>query len=175
MKLNELKKNLNQASKENLIKQISDLFKKNAFVKDYYTIKYDEEQSLAVLARYKDIIENEFLPDRGFGKARLSVAKKAITDFKKLSGNKEQIADIMLYYVEIGVAFTTTYGDIDGPFYTSMEGMYEQAVKYIVDAGLESLFIDRCLDVVNDTKGMGWGFHDGLRITFDDYLSGKNV
>jgi hypothetical protein len=36
-------------------------------------------------SKYK--IEHEFFPERGFGKLKLSQAKKAITDFKKLSND----------------------------------------------------------------------------------------
>ena len=75
----------------------------------------------------------------------------------------------------MGVQFTNSYGDIDGPFYTSIEGMYEQAVKYIIGSKLKREFIERCLDVVNDTNGIGWGFHDQLRVTFDEYLGDENA
>ena len=170
MKVNELKKHLNEASKDDLVKQMLELFIKNDFVKDYCRIKYDAEHETAILEKHKNEIKKEFFPSRGFGKARLSVAKKSISEFKKLSNNKEKIADIMLFYVEMGVQFTSSYGDIDGPFYVSMESAYEQAVKYIVGGKLESQFIGRCLDVINDADGIGWGFHDQLRVTFDDYL-----
>ena len=84
MKINELKRNLKEATKEQLIIDIADLFNKNEFVKDYYNSKYGVDNSLAILIKHKDIIENEF------GKARLSVAKKAITEFKKISSDKGQ-------------------------------------------------------------------------------------
>ena len=59
----------------------------------------------------------------------MSVAKKAISDFKKLSDSPLNNADIMLHYVENGVQFTDAYGDIDERFYTSMENMFDDAVK----------------------------------------------
>ena len=170
MKLNDLKRNLKESSKEELIKEIVELFKKNSFVKDYYILKYDVENNSSVLVQYKDIIENEFFPKRGFGKARLSVAKKSITEFKKLSQDKTQLAELMVFYVEIGVKFTNWYGDIDEPFYLSMEGMYEQAVKFIVNTKLENIFSERCLEIVNDTAGIGWGFNDQLSQTYYEYL-----
>jgi hypothetical protein len=175
MNVNELKKHLNDASKEDLTKHILDLFKKNEFVKDYYKLKYDLEYKTAVFEKYKEEIQCEFFPKRGVGKARLSVAKKSISEFKKLSNDKEQIAGIMLFYVEMGVEFTNTYGDIDGSFYVSMEGMYEQVVKFIVKYRLESMFVDHCLEIVNDTNGIGWGFHDQLRVTYDEYFGDEDA
>ena len=62
MKINELKRNLKEATKEQLIIDIADLFNKNEFVKDYYNSKYGDDNSLAILIKHKDIIENEFFP-----------------------------------------------------------------------------------------------------------------
>jgi len=38
--------------------------------------------------------------------------------------------------------------------------MYEQAVKFIVNTKLEDVFNQRCLEIVNDTTGIGWGLHE---------------
>ena len=171
MKVNDLKKNLKGSSKEELIKEIVELFKKNSFVKDYYVLKYNIENKSSILDKYKDIIENEFFPKRGYGRARLSVARKSITEFKKLSKDKIQLAELMIFYVEMGVKFTNCYGDIDEPFYLSVEGMYDKAVKFIVSAKLEGMFNQRCLKIVKDTAGIGWGFHDQLSQIYYEHLS----
>jgi len=170
MNINELKRNLKESTKEQLIKDIVDLFKKNEFVKDYYNSKFSDDNSLSVLIKHKDIIENEFFPENGFGEARLSVAKKAITEFKKISNDKALIADLMVFYVENGVKYTDCYGDINEPFYLSMESMYERAIKLITDSGLVSKFNERCLKIVRDTTGMGWGFHDQLCEIYYNYI-----
>ncbi|PCI70315.1 MAG: hypothetical protein COB26_04845 [Piscirickettsiaceae bacterium] len=175
MKVNDLKRNLKDSSKEELIKEIVELFKKNSFVKDYYILKYDSESNSSILDKHKDIIEDEFFPKIGFGKARLSVAKKSITEFKKLSQDKTKLADLMVFYVEIGVKFTNCYGDIDEPFYLSMESMYDKAVQFIISAKLEEMFNHRCLEIVNDTAGMGWGFHDQLNEIYHEYLGEESA
>ncbi|NOQ50485.1 MAG: hypothetical protein GQ557_02310 [Mycoplasmataceae bacterium] len=171
MKISDLKRNLKNESKEELIKGIAELFKKNSFVKDYYILKYDTASNSSILDKHKDIVEKEFFPKRGYGKARLSIAKKSISEFKKLSQDEAQVADLMIFYVEMGVNFTNCYGDIDEPFYISMEGMYEQAVKFVVNAGLQDIFNQRCLKIVNDTTGIGWGFHDQLHEIYYEHLS----
>ena len=76
----------------------------------------------------------------------------------------------MIFYVEIGVKFTNCYGDIDEPSYLSMESMYEKVVKFIISTKLEGMFKQRCLEIVNDTAGMGWGFHDQLSAIYHEYL-----
>ena len=54
MKINELKRNLKEATKEQLIIDIADLFNKNEFVKDYYNSKYGDDNSLAILIKHKE-------------------------------------------------------------------------------------------------------------------------
>lgn len=162
MKITELKKHLKNSTKEQLISDIADLFKKNDFVNDYFRSKYGDDNSHLILIKYKAIIENEFFPSKGNGKARLSVAKKAITEFKKISSDKSLIAELMLFYVENGVHYTDCYGDINEQFYLSMESMYEQTLDLITDNNLVDTFKDRCLKILNDTADMGWGFHDQL-------------
>ena len=98
------------------------------------------------------------------------MAKKAITEYKKLTNSKINIADIMVFYVETGVRFTLEYGDIDEAFYISMESMYEKALEFIANNDLIARFNNRLLAIVNDTEGMGWGFHDGLLDLYSSYV-----
>jgi hypothetical protein len=169
MKINDLKSNLQELTKEELIKSIVDLYKKSEFVKDYYASKYADGSNLSILIKHKKVIENEFFPARGHGQGRLIVAKKAITEFNKLSDNKKSMAELMLFYVEVGVKYTDCYGDIDEPFYLSMESMYERAMKHIMSNNLIAEFNDRCLKIVNNTVNMGWGFHDRLCEIYYEY------
>lgn len=168
--LRDLKQYLNQKSKVELINEISDLFGKFENVKNYYTTKINPDNAKQVLQKFKDIIKKEFFPSRGYGNAKLSVARKAISDFKKVTNSKKELADIMLFYVEMGVEYTNTYGDINESFYTSMESMYEKVLKYIFDQGLQDQFIDRCEEIVKDTSDIGWGFHDTLSDTYYEYF-----
>lgn len=137
--LTTLKKHLKTRSQAELIADIAELYKRFQPVKDYYQIQLYPQDESQVAAKYKKIIEDEFFPARGFGKARLSVAKKAITEYKKVNKTVMGLIDIMLFYVEQGVRFTDAYGDIDEPFYISMETMYEKAVKEIVKHGQKDI------------------------------------
>jgi len=172
MSASELKKKLKSKTQKELIDDIAKLFKSFDVVKEYYQVQLfgnDEK----VLQKYKAIIEHEFFPisERKDPPARLSVAKKAITEYKKLANSGINIADIMVFYVETGVRFTIEYGDIDEAFYISMESMFERALKFIVKNGLATIFNNRLLTVVSDTEGMGWGFHDGLADLYYSYIT----
>ncbi len=150
---------------------ITDLFTRLEGVKEYYQLKLaGSEGDAQVLEKYKAIIKKEFFPARGFGAARLSVARKAVMDYKKLSNSPEGLADLMLYYVEQGVNFTNEYGDITEAFYSSMESMYEKALQHIVKYRLENQFEEQCRAVVTNTSVIGWGFHDNLGSFYDEYF-----
>ena len=61
----------------------------------------------------------------------------------------------MLHYVEVGIEFTNTYGDIDSPFYSSMENMYFDAADFIKSHNMENLFQVRLYKMVLDTQDCG--------------------
>lgn len=161
---------LKRQSKEELIKQISETYAKFDLVKDYYQGKINSKASDKILQKYKAIIKKEFFPSRGFGKARLSIARKAISDYKKVSSSKEGLADSMLFFVEMGVSFTNAYGDINDSFYNSMETMYERVVSYLAENNIQSKFQARCKSIVDETNGIGWGFHDVLAERYYEYF-----
>jgi len=160
--LTALKQHLKSVSKEDLVDDIAELYKKIAGVKDFYQLKLSSPEETQVISKYKQTIENQFFPKRGYGKAKLSVAKKAISDYKKVSVSPLGMIDLMLFYVEQGVKFTNSYGDINEGFYNSMEGMYEKTIELILKYEQESIFEDRCEKIVDDASGIGWGFSDAL-------------
>ena len=175
MSIKTLKIHLLQKSKEELIAEIMDLSAKFPTVKDYYRIKSGADSEREILEKYKLIITHEFFPARGYGKGRLSVAKKAISEFKKITQSKTELLDLMLHYVEIGVSYTLEFGDIDAPFYSSVEGMYEKVMGSLLTAkDLKPRFQTRCHQVVINTRSIGWGFHDTLQEMYDSAFDNEH-
>ncbi len=169
--LTSLKKHLRQQSDKELVEEIAHLYKTFPQVKEYYQASFFKDDA-GVLDKYKQIVIDEFSPTRGkyqFPKMRASVARKAISDYKKIACSDAGIADIMLTYVESGVDCTLAYGDIDEPFYISMESMYESAWKFIAEKALTNEFSARLKAIVTLTRGMGWGFHDQLSDIYAQY------
>jgi hypothetical protein len=166
--LNHLKQYLKNCSQEELISDIAELFKRFSSVKDYYQLKLYPQDESEIATKYKKMIQDEFFPARGLGRARLAIAKKAISDYKKVCLTEADLIDMMLFYVEQGVKFTQAYGDIDEPFYLSLEGMYDKALSRIIKSELEETFEKRCRRIVEDTSGMGWGFHETLSEMYEE-------
>lgn len=169
MPTSNLKKYLKTLSKEELIKHILELDKKFKPVQEYYQLYINNDVS-GTVGKAQKVIEQEFFPTRGLPKMRLSVARKAVTDTQKLGLPPEAMADLMLFYVESGVEFTCDYGDIDEPFYSSMESMYLKALKFMEKEGLLKQFENRALQIVNRTVDIGWGFHDTLSDCYSQFF-----
>ncbi len=167
-----IEKYLQQFTKEQLIEQINELHKKYKEVKDYYSFCMNPDEKKTV-EKYKAIIYESFYPKRGF-KLSLSKARKAISDFKKLSPSPAHVADAMVYFVECGVLFTNDFGDIDESFYNSMEGMFENACVFIRKNNLENLFKERCKKLMEDSSDIGWGFHDFLSDAYYEFFEDNN-
>jgi len=160
MGLADLKKELRNLDKEKLVDLVADLYKKNKSVKellDFYVNPNEKELFL----KYKDKVYEAFYPRRG-DRFKLSDGKKAISDFKKLEASKELLSELMLFYAETGVEFTNEFGDIDEPFYNSIASVYSSALTLMNKEGILDKFADRAKQIVDDTSGIGWGFHDEL-------------
>ena len=167
MGLREVKSELNKLDKKTLIKHISEFYKKFKPVKEYLDF-YISSDETTLLEQYKKRITAGFFP-RGRHTFNLSISRKAINDFKKLGTSKESLADLLLHYVECGVELTNTYGDIDENFYASIENTYASALTIIDDNKLHKKFQTRAQEIVDDTDGIGWGFHDYLEDLYYNY------
>jgi hypothetical protein len=51
-----------------------------------------------------------------------------------------------------------------------MEFMFESALKFIQKHNLGKNFHTRCKKIVDDTDGIGWGFHDQLGYLYNFYF-----
>ena len=162
--MNELKRELKTIEHKELIQIITELYKVNKDAKLYLTNKFKGEEAIFDLYKItKQKVKDEFFPDRGLGKLRLSEAKNAISNFKKLTSDKQKTTDLMLYYVELGTEFMNVYGDIDAKFYYSMASMYSKVVTECnKNEKLYETFKERLYLIVLATEGIGWGFHEDI-------------
>ncbi|NEQ45825.1 MAG: hypothetical protein F6K00_20685 [Leptolyngbya sp. SIOISBB] len=136
-KVSELKRYLSHRSQAELVKEIAELFKRIPAVKDYYQVKLNPQAEDDVADKYKAIIRHEFSTDFAPGPGRLSIARKAVMDFKKVAGSAASVADMMLFYVEQGVAYTTAFGDIDEPFYNSFITAWKVCINRLLSGRLD--------------------------------------
>jgi len=161
-----LKKWLQSLTQEETTELLTRCFAMNKEVEQFLTVRCYGEEAIEELSRvYSKKVEDEFFPDRGEPKLRLSEAKKAIDLFEKITQSPRHVIDLRLLFVENGVEFTRSYGDIDARFYDSVLKMYASIVKMVSEDQSRDLFDefeDRIYSVVERSWGIGWGFHDGL-------------
>jgi hypothetical protein len=170
MGLTDIKKELKKLDKDKLIDLVTDLYKKNKSVKEFFDfyINPDEKE---LFNKYRDNVIEAFYPKRGF-KYNLKNGKQAISDFKKLGSSTDLLADLMMIYVETGVKFTNDFGDVNEAYYNSLATTFVQALTLMSKENLLDKFEERVGKVIDDTSDIGWGFHDSLvQVWIDFYPS----
>jgi hypothetical protein len=169
MGLTDIKRELKKLDKDKLIDLVSDLYKKNKSVKEFFDF-YINPDERELFNKYRDKVFEAFYPNRGYS-FKLKDGKQAISNFKKLEPSTDLVADLMLFYVETGVKFTNDFGNIDERFYSSLETTYVAALTLMRKENLLDKFADRAGKVVRDTSGIGWGFHDYLSDVHSDFYA----
>ncbi len=105
----------------------------------------------------------------------ISRAKKAISDYKKASGNKDGELELMIFFVERGTFLTAEYGDFGESFYDSMVRMFEKVVQWVKAGGadMEARYRERLNKIVDSSKDIGYGYHDDLDYFYHSVFSGR--
>jgi hypothetical protein len=165
-----LKQSLSTKSNKELVQEIADLYKKFSIVKEYYQAREGSPED--IVEKYKDIIKKEFTygHTRGMPKARLSVARKAVQDFKKLSEKPDVLIDLMLTFVEEVSDFNTEFGPDSEPYYTSPEGMYDDVLSLMDKSDLLATFQVRAKLIAQHATD-AWGHSDSLSASYQDYYN----
>lgn len=157
MGLKNLKSYLDCKSEEFLRGEILALYKKFAVVKEYYELRFDPYSSSDRAQKYKAILEKQFCPSKGLPELKYAIAKKAISDFKKVCRDSWAIIDLQVTYIEYGIKCTDQYGDMDERFYNSMESMFRASLSDMKKSGLLEDFKVRCGTIWEKTQDMGYG------------------
>ena len=171
MNLKNFKKYTQEKDDEFLRDEILTLYKTFDVVREYYDFRIEPQSIDEIIQKYKAILEEQFCPARGFPELKYSIARKAISDFKKVCCDPCAIIDLQLTYVEYGVKCTLQYGDIDERFYSSMESMFRASLEDMKEHGLLNMFETRCEEVQEKTSDIGWGFGDCVTDLFEEFFA----
>lgn len=156
MSKRDLKKYLNELTKEQLEEQIVELYDKFSNVKVYYDFAFSpNEDKLMQEAKLK--ISNEYFPLKGKRpKMRRSVAQKFIKHFMTIGVDPYIIADVMLYNIEIAQTFSDKRSIKYEQFFKSMLTSYQQAVNFMIEKGILADFMDRVVAVKEQSNTQKW-------------------
>lgn len=162
----ELKQHITKMPVDEVFKLLIECFKASKEAKSLISVKLIGNKAMKELwEASKEKIENEFFPARGFGKLQLSVARKAISDFKKISKDNRLTIDLMIFYIEMGVDFFDTYGGASDSLINSMCSMFESVIKMLNKEDRPELFLDyrvRLENLISRADDFGWGIQDAF-------------
>ena len=164
VKWSHIKPQIEALSSAQLVALVKDLFDYSSDNRSLLAARMlPQGDSGAALEKYRKQIVDQFFPKRGFGKLRLGEARKAIRDYRKLTSDWVGAVDLMLTYVENGTRFTNEYGDIDEPFYNSLESVLDDMLKLLMTpdgARIYPTFQRRIERLAHEASGIGWGYGD---------------
>ena len=160
-----IRRQLNGWSKPALVGLLKDLYDASSGNRDFLQARFGaREDAGAMLEKYRQKVVKQFFPKRGFGKLKLSEARRAIRDYRKATGDLAGTIDLMLTFVENGTEFTLEFGDINEAFYSSLDSVLDEMVKLLRTEGsdLYPRFRERILRLRDDVDKIGWGYGDSL-------------
>ncbi len=134
MPLRELKKELNQMEKTDIIKLISEMYKKIPDAKDYLDI-FTTGDIKQLIIKYKREIQNYIYPDIDMV-LRETEARKLIRYVRKMKITELNI-ELELHYVKCCLNIIEDYGYWDENYYLAVEKMFDNAVVAIYKLGIE--------------------------------------
>ncbi len=172
MSKTEVRKYIKSLERGSLEELVMDMYSARKEAKEYleYVVKPNDKIKLE---EYRAIITKEFFPQRGDGKMRFSVCRKAVSEFKSLDPAPEYLADLMLYIPECASEIANGWGDLWEQFYDAAENNFEAAMKYISSHHLQGLFQKRIDKILENCESSGWGFPDSMWSIYHDYSKTK--
>ncbi len=151
-----LKSYLADLSKSELEEQIVELYERLKEVKSFYDFVFNPKED-KMLDTAKFAISKEYFPvSSRRPKKRRSVAQNHIKNFIKLGVDPALTSDLMLYNLEIALAFTADTEMNQSSFYKSMLKSFGEALEFIDAAGLESHFNQRLHQILEKVIQQNW-------------------
>lgn len=166
-----IKETLKQCSQQELLHLIHELYQISPENKRYLTTRFVQQADTDSLAEYKKIIQASVCPVPP-KPLKLAAARKAISQYKKATGNNKGMLELSVYYVEQGAKFTDLYGDIEESFYSSLESMFYSAMKLLVlmPGDTQQSYFSRVRHTMKIASKTGWGFEDQLSDYFTEFF-----
>lgn len=153
MPLRGVKKELNEMEKTEIIKMISEMYKRIPAVKTYLDIfATGEIEKLA--AKYKKEIEKYVYPSGREMDLRETEARKVIRSVQKLK-IIELSVELELHYVACCLEVIEDFGYWEENYYIALEKMFYSATSGINELGLEEKYNERTIGIVNKASEFG--------------------
>jgi hypothetical protein len=128
------------------------------------------------LQPYKKIRDRWLRPDVFRGEeTSVSRAKRAISNYKKASGDPEGLAELMVYYCELAAGFCRDVDYQDATYCDALVRMFEQALRTTADAVNSRTVRNRLLGTLDHVRTighkLGYGMGDDMDVLFAEIVS----
>ncbi|GAA3629459.1 DUF6155 family protein [Flavivirga jejuensis] len=147
MALREVKKELNKMDKTEIIKLISDMYKKIPSVKTFLDIFSTGEIKLLV-EKYKKEVEKYIYPSGRNMNLREAEARKLIRTLRKMKITELNV-ELELHYVSCCLEIIEDFGYWDERYYIALEKMFDSATSGISELGLEEEYQEK-INLISD-------------------------
>ncbi len=169
MGLREVRKELAELEKEELIYHIGELYKKYKDVKEYFDF-YTNPDEQALLEKFKARVHEGFYPNRGW-RLKLYRSRKAINEFKKLGISEEANATLLLYFTEVAVMYAREKRVKTENYYKRLSTSFDKALEYMDKYKLLDKFRAQNELVVERCSSFPWACDIEVQQIFDHYYS----
>ncbi len=164
-----IKNELQSSSKKEVINLLGKLYGLHNENKAFLESLFNSESEMMILKKYKSLLL-EYLNPEPPARINLREARNTVNRFKKTSSIKNNIIDIMIYYVELGVDYSNKYGDMYEGFYGSLESMFDSILALLkTNSDANNYFLPRLSCLVLSSKNLGYGFYDYLDDSLTDH------
>jgi hypothetical protein len=142
-------------------------------IQDLYTADKDNQTFLHArlglgqdaLKPYKEALDRWLWPDVSRNQdTSVARAKQAISSYRKAVGEPAGLAELMVYYCETAVGFSSDIGLQDEGFFDALVRMFEQALKVALELPLRNrdATISRLDRVRTVSHNLGYGVGDDM-------------
>ena len=170
-----VKSTVSKLSRDDLLSLVAELYRLSKQNQNFLHARFANAE--AAMEDCKKIISDCLYPDVQRDRPlQVAKAKKAVTDFCKAVGEPVLHAELMVFFLEQGNAFTVEYGDIDAGFYDALLAMARGAVQSIcgLPQEMQEAYGERLAELVRSSSCIGWGYHDGLKQIYSAAFPDRN-
>lgn len=160
---------INTLDEQDLAKELQKLYTKFPEVKKYYEMELSPTTDKVVEQYKAKIKKGYFKPNGNFGRAKSSVSRKVIAEFKKIAIHQSDVVELWVYRTELMAKYVVERDYYSETFAGSLISSFETCCKMIVKERLESEFEPRCKEIVVLTHEL-WGLPDELQRIYEEYF-----
>ena len=161
---------LSKADDSEVLKLVGELYALRKENQDFLHARYLKDAD--ILVPYKETIARYISPAEPWkNPVKTSLARKAISDYRKAVGDPEKLTELMLFYVECGVGHILDWDDNDDAMQNSIFRVFAEGMETLdrCEKDVAGKLLPRFEAVVQSTANMNWGFYEALRDTFEIY------